>query len=90
MRFSPTIVHGLRYIIILIVLRPDRNLRMFFREDDGEGDDEFDACLEASQAEQLKLEMKNLLYTSIERQPRVSPHPTNLRRSSRHIINNSS
>ncbi len=61
-----------------------------FREDDGEDDDEFDACLQVSQAEQLKLEIKNLLDGSIQPQSTASSDSANLRRSSRHIANNSS
>ncbi len=61
-----------------------------FREDDGEDNDEFDACLHASQAEQLKFEIKNLLDGSIQLQSAASLHSSNRRRSSRHITNNPS
>jgi hypothetical protein len=48
-----------------------------FREDDGEDNDEFDACLHASQAEQLKFKINNLLDGSIQLQCATSPHSTN-------------
>jgi len=48
-----------------------------FRQDDGEENDESDACLQASQAEQLKLEIKNLLDGSFQLQSAASPQSTN-------------
>jgi hypothetical protein len=89
MQFFPTNFSSLRYITILLVLRSDINQSTLFRESDGEDGDELDACLQASQAEQLKLEINNLLNTSIERQPRVPSQPSNRRRSSRLTAKNS-
>ncbi len=51
-----------------------------FRQDEGEDNDEFDACLQASQAEQLKLEIKNLLDGPIQLQCATSHYSTNRRR----------
>ncbi len=89
MQFFPTNFSSLRYITILLLLRSHINQGTLFREDDGEDGDEFDACLQASQAEQLKLEINNLFNTSIEQQPRIPSHPSNLRRSSRLTAKNS-
>jgi len=89
MQFFPTNFSSLRYITILLLLKSDINQSTLFREDDGEDGDEFDACLQASQAEQLKLEINNLLNTSSEQQPRIPSHLSNLRRSSRLTAKNS-
>ncbi len=88
MQVFATIALDLRYIMTLILLRLDINLTILLRDDDGEDDDEFDSCLQASQAAQLKLEINNLLNTPIERQSQVPTDGLNLRRPSRRTIKN--
>jgi hypothetical protein len=88
MQVFATIALDLRYIMTLILLRLDINLTILSRDDDGEDDDEFDSCPQASQAAQLNLEINSLLNTPIERQSQVPTDGLNLRRSSRRTIKN--